>query len=186
MHPPPTTGASTNGWNGSKKRAVSILPPCFDADGTWAPSESCKDFPDPEAGGRWDSCDPGKASEWFHVCGDNPHDTGKGEEKEDKENKDNDSDEQSESSQSQDPDSSPESSPNSEKDEESDESSNPGKDETPDEKEDGDDDSNVPEDSSKPVSIGIAALSPYVPPNVQKKWINPATNAMITPIHTPS
>lgn len=55
------------------------ITPCFDADGTWAPSESCKDFPDPEAGGSWDeSCDPGKKSGWSHTCGDNPHDDAEG------------------------------------------------------------------------------------------------------------
>lgn len=54
------------------------ITPCFDADGTWSPSEACKDFPDPEAGGSWDSCDAGKLSGWSHTCGDNPHDDGQG------------------------------------------------------------------------------------------------------------
>lgn len=52
--------------------------PCFDADGTWAPSENCKDFPDPEAGGSWETCDAGKLSGWSHTCGENPHDDGEG------------------------------------------------------------------------------------------------------------
>lgn len=50
--------------------------PCFDADGTWNPSPDCKDFPDPEAGGSWGSCDAGKPSGYSHTCGNNPHDKG--------------------------------------------------------------------------------------------------------------
>lgn len=48
--------------------------PCFDADGTWNPSPECKDFPDPQAGGSWGSCNTGKLSGYSHTCGDNPHD----------------------------------------------------------------------------------------------------------------
>lgn len=50
--------------------------PCFDSDGTWNPGPNCKGFPDPEAGGSWKSCDPGKRSGYSHTCGDNPHDKG--------------------------------------------------------------------------------------------------------------
>lgn len=58
-----------------KKFDVDVTP-CFDSDGTWNPSPECKGFPDPEAGGSWKSCDPGKRSGYSHTCGDNPHDKG--------------------------------------------------------------------------------------------------------------
>lgn len=48
--------------------------PCFDADGTWNPSEDCKGFPDPRAGGAWPDCSAGELSGYSHTCGDNEFD----------------------------------------------------------------------------------------------------------------
>lgn len=48
--------------------------PCFDADGTWNPTEDCKGFPDPEAGGSWPNCEAGTLSGYSHTCGDNKFD----------------------------------------------------------------------------------------------------------------
>lgn len=72
--------------------------PCFDADGTWNPSEDCKGFPDPEAGGSWQACDAGERSGWSHTCGDNPHDTDSegGDGEEDKKSKEGEDDEKPE------------------------------------------------------------------------------------------
>lgn len=58
-----------------KKFDVDVTP-CFDSDGTWNPNPDCKNFPDPEAGGSWPSCDPGELSGYSHTCGENPHDKG--------------------------------------------------------------------------------------------------------------
>lgn len=74
-----------------EKSGIDITP-CFDADGKWAPSETCKDFPDPEAGGSWNQCDAGMLSGWSHVCGDNPHDKGKKDDKDGEGDKDDKND----------------------------------------------------------------------------------------------
>lgn len=61
-----------------KESGIDVTP-CFDADGTWNPGKDCKGFPDPQAGGSWNACDPGEITGWSHTCGDNPHDKDQGE-----------------------------------------------------------------------------------------------------------
>lgn len=48
------------------------ITPCFDAKGEWKPGADCKHSPDPQAGGKWLSCDAGPLGEHSQVCGHNP------------------------------------------------------------------------------------------------------------------
>lgn len=124
-----------------KESGIDITP-CFDADGTWAPSETCKGFPDPQAGGSWDSCDPGKVSGWSHVCGDNPHDTESGENSEEPGEEEN-------SSKSEEPEDSKGSSEDRPESGDEDSSSNEEEDDGDDEAGEAEDDENQEESSAK-------------------------------------
>lgn len=76
--------------------------PCFDADGTWSPGPDCGGFPDPQAGGSWPACDPGKLSPPSQTCGDN--DAADDDDSSDDDTKDSDDDTQDSDDDTQDSD----------------------------------------------------------------------------------